>query len=122
MDLKKFTESKFVKSENVKQGDVMTFLDGGTEKEMSGKKVVNFNVEVNGEEKIYSPNKTALVALGDAWGTNGDDYIGKKAKILFVKVRNPQNGEIVDSIALAPQTAIKDMPENLTPEELAEKL
>jgi hypothetical protein len=104
MEIKKFVESKFLKAENVKQNDLITFLDEGEEKEMNGKKFLNFSVECNGEEKIYSPNKTALVAVSEAWGTDTCNYVGKKAKIMLVKVRNPSNGEIVDSINLIPDT------------------
>lgn len=104
MDISRLVSSKFLKASEVKQNDLITFLDEGTIKEMNGKELLNFTVDYNGEEKIYSPNKTALVALSEAWGNDTGEYVNKKAKILLIKVRNPSTGEIVDSILLAPQT------------------
>jgi hypothetical protein len=122
MEIKKFVEGRFIKADDAKQGEVITFLDEGTEKELNGKKFLTFQIEYNGEEKLYSPNKTALVSLTDAWGTETSDFIGKSAKINLVKVRNPQNGQMVNSIFPVPVQDIKDMPENLTPEELSKVL
>jgi hypothetical protein len=104
MNLEKILSGKFLKAAEVKQGDTITFLDAGVEKELNGKMLVNFTVDYSGDEKIYSPNKTSLSALADAWGMDTTEYVGKKAKILLIKVRNPSNGEICDSITLAPET------------------
>jgi len=103
MNIEKMIQSKFLKAKDSKVGDVVTFLDEGEIKEFpNGDKALNFTVDVNGEEKIYSPNKTNLSILAQHWGTETSNYINKQATISFMKVRNPQDGQLVDSIALQP--------------------
>lgn len=81
----------FLKAEDVKAGQVVTFLDSGVAAEITSpegkvKKVVNFGVKLNGDEKSYTPNKTALQVLIEAFGDETEEWVGRKFKITLVKV------------------------------------
>ncbi len=77
--------SKFVKPENVKDGDTITFLDAGviikkSFKEGEEKKpVLEITVKFKDEDKTYSPNKTTVKLLSAAWGTATEKWVGKRA-------------------------------------------
>lgn len=99
----------FLKAEDVKGGEVVTFLDSGipaeiTSPEKKVKKVINFAVKIDDGkepyEKTYTPNKTALQILIDAWEDETEDWVGKKFKITLVKVN--VFGELKNSIVPEP--------------------
>ena len=111
-----FLSAKLVKK-NGWQGKTATILDEGTietikkegEKE---KAVINYNVEIEGKEIIYTPNKTNRGIWEEAWGeereiegkkTRGLDTSklpGKQFKITLTKVN--LRGSIVDSVLTEP--------------------
>lgn len=90
--------------DNVKDGDVIKFLDAGTLDEESERWI--FNVAVFSAGKLTEPskkfnlNKGNFKATAAEFGTNSDEWINKEMKVTKVKVRNPQTGLNVDSIAL----------------------
>jgi hypothetical protein len=105
---------KFVKASNVKNGDIILFLDGGQIKEMDFKEdngtvkkqpVLEMKVKHNGDEKIYSPNKTTRDLLGKAWGTNTDAWIGKKGKVKLIS--QIVKGALKDVIVLDPVSEVE---------------
>lgn len=99
----------FLKAEDCKGGEIVTFLDSGmpaeiTSPEKKVKKVVNFQVKLKlGEEEVdktYTPNKTALQIFIEAWGDETEKWTGRKFKITLIKVN--VFGDIKDSILPEP--------------------
>lgn len=82
--------SKYIKIENVKDGDKIKFLDAGVILEKNFVKdgkddkrnVLEITVEFKGENKTYSPNGTTLKMLNAAWGTATENWVGKTAVLM----------------------------------------
>lgn len=91
--------SNFLKADNVKDGDIITFVDPGAiiEKVFDGdngketKKILEILVTLNGVKKIYSPNNTTRKLLEQAWGFETDAWVGKKATISLFPAPNGKN-------------------------------
>jgi len=85
----KINLDKFIKVErDVTGGEIVKFLDEGKFvdsqfKNLDGTVKVNleFSMELNGEEKRMSVNKTSQKNLIAKWGKNTDQWIGKTAKV-----------------------------------------
>ena len=83
------TLSRFLKPEHVKDDDIITFLDAGTITEKEFKRegkveknnVLELNIEVKGNKRIYSPNSQSLKFLNAAWGTQTEKWVGRQARI-----------------------------------------
>lgn len=56
------------------------------------------------EVKKFTLNKSNFEAVSKLYGTNSDNWVGKEMEVAKVKVRNPQTGTMVDSIALVAPT------------------
>lgn len=88
--------SKFLKADQVKDGDIINFIDAGTIKDkeftQDGQKetkpVLELTVEVNGERKIYTPNGTTISALNKAWTNNTEEWVGRQARITLIPAPN----------------------------------
>ncbi len=88
--------SKFIKAENCKDGDVLTFLDAGVIVDKTFKKdgrdetkpVLEITVKFKGETKTYSPNGTTVKLLSGAWGTATEKWIGKSATVTILPANN----------------------------------
>ena len=101
---------QFIKKEDLKEGDVITFLDAGeiksvdfskTQDGSNVKTVFQITVELpNGKNKIYTPNATTRNILSEKWGKVTDDWIGKKAKVAYI--RQLAFGKQIDVLMLAP--------------------
>jgi hypothetical protein len=84
--------SKFIKAENAKDGDVITFLDAGIIIDKTFKKdgrdetkpVLEISVKFKGETKTYSPNGTTVKLLTAAWGSATEKWVGKSAVITIL--------------------------------------
>lgn len=91
-------------NENVKDGDVIQFLDAGTQ-DKDERWIFNVAVFRKGElievEKKFGLNKTNFKAVSAVYGTNSDNWVQKEMQVSSVKMRNPQLGSLVDSIALS---------------------
>lgn len=94
-------------NENVFPGDTIQFKDVGRldpERDTWEFNVEIFHEGISTETKKFTLNKTNSKAVSAIYGTNSDSWIGKSMVVNAIKVRNPQNGQLVDSIALsAPQ-------------------
>lgn len=85
----------FLKSDDLKQGDVITFVNAGEIKEVDFSKtqdgsqvktVFQILIELpNAKNKVYTPNATTRDALSAKWGKNTEAWVGKKADVNFVK-------------------------------------
>ncbi|HKF48299.1 MAG TPA: hypothetical protein VKB38_13135 [Terracidiphilus sp.] len=83
---------KFLSTEDVSTGDIVTFVDAGVEKEEAdkfnpGKKKLKFEIGVRlpeGDEKVVSLNNTSKAALMDAYGENSDEWVGKDARVEII--------------------------------------
>jgi hypothetical protein len=53
------------------------------------------------EKSSWAVNKTNLKKLGQLFGDDETKLVGKKVKLEVIKVRNPQTGEFVLSLAVA---------------------
>lgn len=79
--------SRYLKAENVKDGDVITFVDAGVIVEKTFKKdeppkpALEITVKFRGENKTYSPNGTTVKLLNAAWGTATEKWVGKSATL-----------------------------------------
>lgn len=88
--------SKFLKARDVKDGDVVNFMDAGKietrdfkEDGVSREKsVLELTVVVNGDTKIYCPNGTSIDYLSDAWGGNTESWVGKQGRIIVLVAPN----------------------------------
>ena len=67
--------------------DIATFLDGGKIEfnEVLKKNMTNFNVEVSGKKKIYSPTQQAGQEFQKAFGMDSVNWIGKQFEIMHVQ-------------------------------------
>ena len=95
----------FIKAEELEGGEIIEFLDAGTLSEITSpegktKKVINFQVLLNGEERNFTPNKGNLGVFVEAWGDESENWIGKKFKVKLVKVK--VFGEVKNSIDAKP--------------------
>jgi len=96
----------FLKTAEVKQGDMITFKDEGHWQENTkypypdGNPRMDFviKVEVNGEEKSMRLNKTNRDLVMAAYGPDTAKWIGKSAKI--TKVKAMVAGKMHDMIVL----------------------
>ncbi|MBM3708436.1 MAG: hypothetical protein FJW69_08915 [Actinobacteria bacterium] len=88
MPVPKF-ESRFLKAnENVRDGDIITFLNAGEYREK--RLILTVRVERTREEKLFSLNKTNYENTKALYGENTDDWVGKKMKVRIVLVSGPQ--------------------------------
>lgn len=77
-------KSKYVKANvNVKEGDIVMFVNGGEEKpDQRGNPKLNITVRLpNGDEKDMSINGTSERNMRKEYGNNSDLWIGKEARV-----------------------------------------
>ena len=95
-------------NDNVQEGDTIRFADAGTLDPENDQYVFNvdiFHGGVKTETKKFNLNRTNFKVINAVYGTNSDAWVGKDMVVNKLKVRNPQTGLMVDSIALtAPVT------------------
>ena len=75
---------KFLRAGNVKTGEFIQFLDGGTEEEGKYGMQTNMKVMYKGEEKLLSLKKTSYMELSPHYGEDTEDWIGKSAVLNIV--------------------------------------
>jgi hypothetical protein len=88
--------SRYLKAENVKDGDTITFVDAGviTEKtfkengEEKTKNALEITVKFRGENKTYTPNGTTVKLLSKGWGSATEKWVGKTAVLTVVPANN----------------------------------
>lgn len=99
--------AKFLKVKEVKNGDLIRFVDEGVwvesktfkYKDGNPQQQLQFQVEdSNGETKTFSMNKINRETLTAAWGRDTKNWIGKFAEITVREVE--VGGEIRDAIRL----------------------
>ncbi len=79
----------YLKVEDVKQGDLIKIKSEGDKveskyKDEDGDVRYNYNFDVelaDGTTKVLSINKTSLKNLGDKWGYESSEWIGKLARV-----------------------------------------
>lgn len=89
--------SKYLKADHVTDGDLINFMDAGTITDKEFKKeggkteikpVLEMNVEVNGELKVYCPNGTTVNLLNEAWGTATEKWVGRQGRVILIPATN----------------------------------
>lgn len=107
VDIREAFPSSFVLAgEDIKSGDIITFLDGGRleESPQFGKLQLIFKCKVpSGEEKNISINATSRKALSEVWGTDTESWRGKKP--LVTVTRQLVGGKMKNVITLEPEGA-----------------
>jgi hypothetical protein len=98
-------EGNYLKAEDCKDGDIVKIIAEGEPSEIEGKKgkvkiVLNYDVEVNGQEKTFTPNMTNGRAMIEAWGEDDEKWVGKSFKVKIEKVL--AFGKKVNSIVAEP--------------------
>lgn len=91
-NISKLSNSKFLKTEMVTDGDLILFKDAGNvvnkifkqDGEDVAKDLLEITVEFRGETKIYSPNTTSMRLLVAAWGHDTETWIGKSGRLFIV--------------------------------------
>jgi plasmid replication initiation protein len=73
------------KKEDIKDGDIIKVLDGGTITEGEYGKQNTFRIETCNGEKLFSFNQTSQNNLIDAFGEETDNWIGKEVKVWMIK-------------------------------------
>ena len=92
-------KSKFLKAEDVKQGDVVMILDEGEEVESFGKTAYQFRIQLpDATTKLAKFGATTMKNLIPSFGDETEKWVGKGITANIVKVNNPTTGKIVDSI------------------------
>lgn len=104
-NVKKMFEGNYLKAEDCKDGDIVKIIAEGEPSEIEGKKgkvkiVLNYDVEVNGQEKTFTPNMTNGRAMIEAWGEDDEKWVGKSFKVKIEKVL--AFGKKVNSIVAEP--------------------
>ena len=102
---------KYLKKDNVKEGDVVTFksdgewVESGKFKNQDGspKKQFLIKIEWNGQGYDMALNGMNRKTMISAFSDETSEWIGKQAKIEFVKVM--VSGEMKEIILLAPIVA-----------------
>lgn len=87
-------------NEDIKNGDTITILDGGTE--ITGKfgDQIVYSVDTRNGAKNLGINQTSINALIDEWGDETTNWIGKKVGVILVK--QMIQGGLRDVIYLCP--------------------
>lgn len=84
--------SNFLKAEHCKDGDIINFMDAGiiSDKEFTNdnvketKAILELGIEINGDKKTYSPNKTTIGILTKAWGADTEAWVGRQGRVTLV--------------------------------------
>ena len=104
----KVRTSKFLKAEDVNDGDILTFVDAGEYiivdfgKGKGDEEIFQIKVELpDGEQKLCNPNTTSKKLLKKAFGDNSDDAWGGKQVIVRL-VKQLSFGEMADVLILEP--------------------
>jgi len=97
--------SKYLKVDNIRDGEVINFIDAGTIVEKEWKKdgkvekkpALEITVEFRGEKKTYCPNGTSVGILTKAWGANTEGWVGKQARLNIIPAPNGKDMIIAKS-------------------------
>lgn len=100
--------SRYLKSEMVKDGDLIKFVDAGEiiikdNKWKPGEKKASLEITIalaDGNEKTVSLNSTSYNELTKVLGMNSDTWVGKVAKIQ--KIKQNVSGKIKDVVYIVP--------------------
>jgi len=81
----------YLRADKIVDGAIGVLLDAGTIREADFgdgkvKTVVEFSIEVDGEQYTWTVNKQTLDALGVGYGEDCKKWIGKKVKLNKVKM------------------------------------
>ena len=106
--MKLTTPKNYLKSEDVKQGDIITFLDGRalvpsakyTYEDGTPRKDLLFKVKHNDAEKDMRMNATNKKILVKAFGDETDVWVGKTAKINTADIM--VSGKLMKTIMISP--------------------
>lgn len=109
MDLTKEFPSKFLKiNNNCKHGDIILFTNEGEIEERKDSKgndrknfIIGVRVERTGDELLFNVNVSNRKTTEALYGSYTKDWVNKPMQINLTKVRNPQTGQMVDSIILS---------------------
>ena len=108
----------YLKTDDVKEGDVIKILDEGrwvesatyTYDDGKPKRSLVFGVDFKGEKRDMRMNKVSQDELKSAWGDDTADWIGKTAKVSIEYVRTIKKNMIVLT-ASGKEEAQKEIPE-----------
>jgi len=81
----------YLRADKIAGGEIGVLLDAGTLREADfgtgkTKTVIEFNIEIDEEEYMWTMNKQTLNALAEAYGDDCKKWIGKKVKLTKVKM------------------------------------
>ena len=104
--------SKYLKVENVQDDDIITFVDAGviTTKEFKKgepKKVLEITVQHNEDTRTYCPNGTTVKLLNEAWGTDTEEWVGKKGRIAIMPTNDGKKMIVTKPLAETARERIK---------------
>ncbi|MBA7576066.1 hypothetical protein ES708_17903 [subsurface metagenome] len=90
-NVKDHFSGNFLKAEDCKGGEIVEFLGEGDLEEIKTpegkmKSVMNYQVDINGAEKTFTPNKSNGNIFMEAWGEDDAKWVGKKFKITLAPV------------------------------------
>ena len=117
VNAKDFFSGNYLKAEDCKGGEIVEILDEGEITEIQTpegktKAVMNIQVQIGEQEKVFTPNKSNGNILVEAFGEDTSAWIGKTFKIALTKVR--VFGKVKDSIVVEPLDGIKTEVPGLT--------
>jgi|SRR3990167_5680649 len=102
--------SKFIKKGDLRKGDILTFVNGGSIEEVdfsrtkdgSGIKTV-FQITVtlpDGKDKILTINKTSQNVISEEFGVETENWVGKEVKVDYIQ--QLCFGKLTDVLVLKP--------------------
>ena len=103
--------SNRLRQSDLKEGDLIRFIDAGEWKEVDFsknrdgsdvKEIFQIDVLKDGEETIknFTLNKMSGTSLSEKWGGITENWVNKKARVTFVKMA--VRGKMLDVLVLIP--------------------
>ena len=102
--------SEFLKKDDIKTGDILTFVNEGEIKNVDFSKAKDgsnmktvFQIKVqlpDGREKVATINRTSQESLGVVYGKITSEWIDKKATVNYIK--QLAFGKVMDILVLEP--------------------
>jgi len=99
MDTTRATEGKYVNADMVKNSTTkkLVIIDEGEFVEGDYGEKFQLTVEIDGKQKIWSPNKDSIVNIQDVMGKDSKFWIGTIIKLRTTKIKGKDSiiGEVI---------------------------
>jgi hypothetical protein len=99
VDVKELMESKWLRPEDVENSTSKKGVILNTEIGAEGKygKALKMSIQIDGKDKLYTPNKASLKNLSEAWGTESSSWHNKIMDFQLCLLQGGKKGIIATS-------------------------